>query len=1715
MVSTEKLELKHAEPFDVSFAEIQPDKDWKQTVQKIATAINVQFTESSQQDLPFVPFKEFQSLLREQKIFLFGPSGCGKSRTIIELVRNNGRYNDHNNEEEENGVDNSSNDNNSGNNSNYKKIFVINPSNPSGLDTHRRDISLLSLQFSQHDLVIWDNFPEGLVKRDLQSAFSALEILNSRPLRNLYIALKPSYLEIYRGLTLDIPDIYPHEVSCDLATMKTLLKTYGKEVPEYKEIFEKHVSKDSDRISRVLWQKQPLYLTVVDFYKALLAREIAGTTATAGTTWQQPWRNNDDNNTVSSPSLSEQRWTEQGLTTTSPTTSTTDITGPALAMAQAWLPVHDYFQRQFEVMKNIDSRQNDVDFLYTLRFCYEVGFDRTHDSIARLQKEIFGSSPPADPSRKLATWIYLSGRNYSMHDSAKNAVTLSDYSKMRIISYFTNQFQGILPLGDGELYSLGLFLGRNIQYGLSDLDHYAKKIVPDEIYKFMKTNAVFERAIGRGVGENFELLEDSLQDSILEFVDTEIEFGVGLADSLGERFAEIDKINRQRVLEKIYHGMLFARYLGQSIGRMLFTQQFPSKLRQIVLSHAERNPQFADGLGMGLGYVYPLLEPGLQKEITLRAQKSFELSRGIGFGFGLTLPLLPTEKSKQVVELADKNSELDAGFGMGMAAAYSNLSPELRKLVLERAARDTQFAFGFGIYAAFTYKQFVPPEIFSMLGSNTEVAYGLGLGYGTSFFYLPAEFQSKLELLTKNESKVDDGLGIGIGLVLKHLPPEVQGMFFERASSRNAFATGLGYGIGFTWHYIGNELRTKALTIAKSNNDFAQGLGIGLGSHIDYLKHAAFFDQIIGFADTNGEFDFGLGAGSAWALRYCSDETKNTIHERMKTKREFARGLGFGLARMIQHFSADERERLMYEYILSEAVSSDGFGEGTGHYIWSALAETGRKQFVEFAAKHPEISRGLGEGIGFLYSYFVNDLYNNGPLGRLFKKDPSFRNGLGRGMGRAFAYLTEQARTEAFQIAEENVDFATGLGEGLSTVYIYLDKPQRDLVMQLTKGEGDETGFSRGVGIGLGSMFSYFQDDLKNEILARVRNNNNNNSDNSGNGGQFSRGIGIGLGRHFAYLPEVLWNKLFELANNNNTGNLTFAAGLGEGCGLEFPRLPLAIKNKLSSGMSTEEFAFGVGLGIGNIIISRLVDRKSVYEEAKGLFGKKGTKFSEGFAIGFASSSSIATLLSDDEGRNEDDNGLLILFQVLSEVQKDAEFARSFGFGLAHIFSILPDNMKSRIMDTIGRNEDFMAGLGTGLGYHLPSIGTRVVEEAILSIRSERFQIGLARGFAASFKYLSMPEVLGILEYANAMPEYGKVLGENLAEMFASFDGDKQTALLDIIQRNIEFSRAFSSAIGRNMQYVSPLVQERIRILKENFSHLRNHNPDLHGQGISKQETQQAVEEEDHNNKHREIITRRIFNSFPMVGLSTTREQTNWKIGKNGKGEITFFGKVQECCVCFIDMISSTKISSNLSAAQLSRYYEIFLNGIAQIAENFGAKIVKNVGDALIFYFDNLQKKQQQPPLLPQADDNDDNNNNNNTSVKSKNNFKNVLDCCLTMSTASGVLNAKMFSERLPPIQYRISADYGEVSIAKSSSSQSEDLFGSAMNICAKINSKAQLNGFVIGQMLFDRVNDMSEYTFIPAREKLVMPKGEYNVYHVEEKEKRTIINPFEWRGSG
>ncbi len=112
------------------------------------------------------------------------------------------------------------------------------------------------------------------------------------------------------------------------------------------------------------------------------------------------------------------------------------------------------------------------------------------------------------------------------------------------------------------------------------------------------------------------------------------------------------------------------------------------------------------------------------------------------------------------------------------------------------------------------------------------------------------------------------------------------------------------------------------------------------------------------------------------------------------------------------------------------------------------------------------------------------------------------------------------------------------------------------------------------------------------------------------------------------------------------------------------------------------------------------------------------------------------------------------------------------------------------------------------------------------------------------------------------------------------------------------------------------------------------------------------------------------------------------------------------------------------------------------------------------------------------------------------------------MIAAHNHINLKLHKEKLPILDYRISADYGKVSIAKSTSSQSNDLFGSAMNICAKINSKATPNGLVIGNNLYRVINSFSDYNFEKVAEYSSNAEN-YNIYSVHIKQKRTILNPF------
>lgn len=177
-------------------------------------------------------------------------------------------------------------------------------------------------------------------------------------------------------------------------------------------------------------------------------------------------------------------------------------------------------------------------------------------------------------------------------------------------------------------------------------------------------------------------------------------------------------------------------------------------------------------------------------------------------------------------------------------------------------------------------------------------------------------------------------------------------------------------------------------------------------------------------------------------------------------------------------------------------------------------------------------------------------------------------------------------------------------------------------------------------------------------------------------------------------------------------------------------------------------------------------------------------------------------------------------------------------------------------------------------------------------------------------------------------------------------------------------------------------------------------------------------------------------------------------------------------------MVNSTRISLEISdPKKIQSYYTIFLNAIATIAKSFGAKLIKNAGDAIIFYFPKTTD-----PINRIA-------------------FRDVLECCATIIASRDLVNIKLHSEDIEEsMNFRISADYGTFQVASSMSSRNEDLFGPTMNICAKINANAEANTMVVGGDLYRILKALSlhnDYKFKETAGYSADKKHSYPVYSV------------------
>src|SRR5215472_1805144 len=202
---------------EVSYAVLAVEPvNLKDVLEKFATTINLQLTLHQDKPFQFIPFNDFNKVKDTSRSFLYGPSGCGKSRCIYELVK-------------EKLI-------------NFENILVINPRHTLGTkESGRANLTELLAKFGDQDALIWDNFPDDIIKTDIDNATKILEILGSARINSLLVALKPRYLEVYRDIPNKIFELYVHEIAYDRENFKSIIKFYGNNVDQFKEIYSKLV----------------------------------------------------------------------------------------------------------------------------------------------------------------------------------------------------------------------------------------------------------------------------------------------------------------------------------------------------------------------------------------------------------------------------------------------------------------------------------------------------------------------------------------------------------------------------------------------------------------------------------------------------------------------------------------------------------------------------------------------------------------------------------------------------------------------------------------------------------------------------------------------------------------------------------------------------------------------------------------------------------------------------------------------------------------------------------------------------------------------------------------------------------------------------------------------------------------------------------------------------------------------------------------------------------------------------------------------------------------------------------------------------------------------------------------------------------------------------------------------------------------------------------
>ncbi len=166
----------------------------------------------------------------------------------------------------------------------------------------------------------------------------------------------------------------------------------------------------------------------------------------------------------------------------------------------------------------------------------------------------------------------------------------------------------------------------------------------------------------------------------------------------------------------------------------------------------------------------------------------------------------------------------------------------------------------------------------------------------------------------------------------------------------------------------------------------------------------------------------------------------------------------------------------------------------------------------------------------------------------------------------------------------------------------------------------------------------------------------------------------------------------------------------------------------------------------------------------------------------------------------------------------------------------------------------------------------------------------------------------------------------------------------------------------------------------------------------------------------------------------------------------------------------------------IRKYYSTFINSASEVVKSYSGKVIKNIGDCLLFYFPKT------------------------TDFKDMEVFRETIDCGFKILDERYIVNQELYKQHLPPFNYRITIDYGVLDLALVGDYSQIDLFGSSINLCSKINSSSLSipNEIVIGDNLYRILksfsNIINKYDFINNGEFKVSENIQYLIYIIKRK---------------